>query len=122
MNDELKHQLETVRGVLTTVFLSLGNALCVADPLVDEDDGKLTVSFPRIGQYIILGAPVPVRTIAGTRTVPGYVVGYVKIIPGGRSHPDDCEDVDTLRTQSLRDAVSEFTRLFCDNIVRGCFN
>lgn len=122
MDAALKSSLDSVRGLLTQVFLSLGNALCVADPILDEEDGKLVVSFPRLGQYIILNAPVPVRTIGGVKTFPGYVVGYVKVIHGGRSHPDDCEEVDTLRTQSLRNAVEEFAALFVRNIVNAQFD
>ncbi len=122
MDAALKSNLDTVRGLLTQVFLSLGNALCVADPTLDEEEGKLVVSFPRLGQYIILNAPVPVRTVGGVRIVPGYVVGYVKTIHGGRRRPDDCEEVDTLRTQSLRNAVEEFAELFVRRIVNAQFD
>lgn len=124
MDQSKKEKVETLNAVLMRVFQSLGNAFAVINPDIDDTmgDGVVVVSFARIGLYVIVDAPCVVRTLCGPRVVPGYVVGYNKLTPATRHHPSESEDVDTLRTQSLRDAVQEFVNLFTRSIVDGSFD
>lgn len=124
MDQSKKDKVEILNGVLLRVFQSLGNAFAVLNPDIDAEslgEGRAIVSFPRIGQYIIVDAPCVVRVIGGHRVVPGYVVGYYKLTTATRHQPSESEDVDTLSTVSLQAAVQEFVNLFTRGIVDGSF-
>lgn len=123
MDPQVHQRVKAFEDVILAVFHSLGNALPASVTHKDESlgDGQIMVTFPRLGQYVIVDYRVRVRTIGGFRMVPGYCVGHLKNVPGGRSHPDEIEDVDVLVTVSLRDAVQAFVSTFTGSVIDGAF-
>lgn len=84
--------------------------------LAEVGEGETVLNLSHLGLWVAI-CNVEVRTILGTRKVPGYAVGYYKVHPSTRWDPEEYEDVETLRTQRLSDAVVELARLWVSNRV-----
>jgi hypothetical protein len=118
---ERRAQVEALKDLVLRVFLSLGNGIpgSVVEEEEDEEAGQVTLTWPRLGQFIVVGVPVEKPSILGPKFVPGYEVGFIEVSNNYPREPDDAEPVTYSTQESMPDAVVDFAALFVRAIVRN---
>ncbi len=121
MTPERRKEVEALKDLVLRVFLSLGNGIPgnIVEDEEDEQEGQVTLTWPRLGQFIVVGVPVEKPSILGPKFVPGYEVGFIKVSNNYPREPDDAEPVTYSTQESMPDAVVDFAALFVRAIVRN---
>lgn len=105
MEDVQKHA-RLFRDAVNSMLVSMSHARCIKNVEFSQSDEKVyTVSWGDIGMGVDVGVQVPLKSILGDRTAPGFRVWTIKYHPGGRWNPPEEEDVTVCETLQVHTAL-----------------